>query len=362
MEILTQDEAIEILHGCTVLGTGGGGPLDDGIDMVKHVYSQGRSIKLVDLGELPNEGKLISPYYCGSVSPKEDGSQMSDGLAPLYAVQAAEKYFNTKFCGMIATELGGANTAAAFYVAALMDKPIVDGDPAGRSVPKLHHSTFFINQIPMLPATVANRNGDTAIFTKVTDEPQAEILIRSFAIASGNVAGVADHYVTVEQAKKGLIHGTISYAWKIGRKLLEAKKTGADVAQAIADAGGGKVVYKGVVNSCDWEERDGFTYGNVYFIGKNEYIGTTLHLWIQNENIMSFIDDRPYITVPELICVFDHEEQVAVTNPHYRKGMEVTVVGLPAWPIWESARGLELFGPRDFGFDLDYVPTFRRES
>ncbi len=360
MRVLTLDETVEILLGCTVLGTGGGGPLDDGIAMVERVYNDGKAIRLANIDEFPDGAKLISPYYCGSVSQSEDGSKMNDGLAPLYAVQAAESYFNTDFCAMIATELGGANTASAFYVAALMDKPVIDGDPAGRAVPKLQHSTFYINNIPMIPAAVANRDGDTAIFTRVKDEYHAEALIRSFAVVSGNTAGVADHFVTVEQARQGLILGTLSYAWKIGHVLKKAWETKQDAANAVADAGEGRVVFRGTVSSYSWEEKDGFTYGNVYIGGSGAYLGKTLHLWIQNENIMAFVDDEPYITVPELICVFDDKQQRPVVNPNYEKGMELTVVGLPAQPIWESERGLELFGPHNFGFDLDYKPAIRR--
>ena len=34
----------------------------------------------------------------------------------------------------------------------------------------------------------------------------------------------------------------------------------------------------------------------------------------------------------------------------------MTVIAFPCDPIWRTERGLELAGPRAFGYDLDYVP------
>lgn len=34
----------------------------------------------------------------------------------------------------------------------------------------------------------------------------------------------------------------------------------------------------------------------------------------------------------------------------------MVIVGVPAAPPWRSEKGIELMGPRHFGFDFDYVP------
>lgn len=47
------------------------------------------------------------------------------------------------------TELGGENTAEALHVALLMDLPLIDADPAGRSVPELQHSTYYVKNVPI---------------------------------------------------------------------------------------------------------------------------------------------------------------------------------------------------------------------
>ena len=37
-------------------------------------------------------------------------------------------------------------------------------------------------------------------------------------------------------------------------------------------------------------------------------------------------------------------------------GKEVTVFGVPAIDRWRTLKGLEILGPRHFGFNQDYVP------
>ena len=37
-------------------------------------------------------------------------------------------------------------------------------------------------------------------------------------------------------------------------------------------------------------------------------------------------------------------------------GMEVAMVGVAGHPLWLTPEGIEVIGPRHFGFDFDYTP------
>jgi DUF917 family protein len=39
-----------------------------------------------------------------------------------------------------------------------------------------------------------------------------------------------------------------------------------------------------------------------------------------------------------------------------RYGQRVTVIAFACDPIWRTPRGIEVVGPRAFGYDFDYVP------
>ena len=81
-----------------------------------------------------------------------------------------------------------------------------------------------------------------------------------------------------------------------------------------------------------------------------------LKIWYQNENIISWLDGRYAATVPDLICMFNRREQMPQLNPYAKAGDPMSLVVLPAPAEWRTKRGLEVFGPKSFGYDTDYVP------
>ena len=84
--------------------------------------------------------------------------------------------------------------------------------------------------------------------------------------------------------------------------------------------------------------------------------GRELKIWYQNENIISWLDGAYYVTVPDLICMFDLDEGMPQLNPFAGPGEHVRVIALPAPAEWRTRRGLEVFGPRSFGHEVDYTP------
>ncbi len=62
--------------------------------------------------------------------------------------------------------------------------------------------------------------------------------------------------------------------------------------------------------------------------------------------------------VPDLICALDTVSGEACGTETIRYGRRVTVVALPAPPVFLTARGLEHVGPRAFGYDLDFSSVF----
>ena len=46
----------------------------------------------------------------------------------------------------------------------------------------------------------------------------------------------------------------------------------------------------------------------------------------------------------------------------YKEGADVAIIGWPASKMWRTPKGIEVFGPRHFGFDFDYVPIESRRG
>lgn len=366
---LTQQDLHDILHGCAILGTGGGGSLEKGLARIDEALAHGKRFRLVSFDEVPDDAWIASPYMCGAISPSTSElearyaslPQLAEPM-PYLAYKALEQYVGAEFYGVLSTELGGGNTAEAMYVAAWLDKFIIDADPAGRSVPEIQHSTFFINDIPAYPLACATLFGDVAIFPHVVDDLRAEALVRALAVVSKNRIGVADHPAQAKTLRHAVIQGAISYAWQLGKAAREARAagqpaSGTPVAPLIAQLGGGRVLFQGVISRFAYDTVEGFTIGDVYIQGQGQYQGSEYHIWFKNEHMIAWRDGVSDVTVPDLIIVFDDATGQPVINPYFTPAQPVTVIGLPSAPQWRTPRGLHEFGPRHFGYDLDFKPV-----
>ncbi|MEW6545495.1 MAG: DUF917 domain-containing protein [Bacillota bacterium] len=370
MRELQWEEVEDLLVGCAVLATGGGGHLESGLALARRCYRQFGPVWMVDLDELADGDLLACPYFVGAVAPAQGGEAdtaeagtpgdgpVSESYEPLVAVRALERFLGHPIAGVVPTELGGGNTAAALAVAWAMGRPVVDADPAGRAVPELYHSTFYLDGVPIAPLALASGSGDVAIVEKVADDFRAEAIARAFAVASGNRAGVADHPVPAAVARQSLLAGTLSRARAVGAALRAARSGGMDPATAAARAGGGMVIFRGaVVADSTFRIAGGLTEGEVAVAGSGPYQGRTLEVTFRNEHMVARLDGTVVATIPDLISLLGEEDGQPVLNPAIPAGREVAVVVFPAPGKWRTARGLEVLGPRYLGLEAAYVPV-----
>ncbi len=267
-------------------------------------------------------------------------------------VSALEEYMKVDFHGLLSIEYGGGNTGVAMAAAARMGKFMVDADAAGRAVPELQFSTYYIRKQPIDPFAVSTIYGDAVIVQKVADDARAEALSRFMAVGSNGLVGMADHPIRGDHLKTSVIPNALSHAEKVGRARRIACETGVDPIQAILTAGGGQLLYQGIVtqDTC-WEIKDGFTLGNIYLAHSKD--NCQFRVWYKNENMICWKDGDVVLTCPDLICVVNTADGMPVTNPNCQPGMELSVLAFPCHPLWKEPRALEILNPRFFGFDMD---------
>ncbi len=359
MKALMLKEAVDILVGCTILGTGGGGDLSEGIEAVERALSRGGKLIMASLSEVADDAYTVAPYYCGAIGPKDAESE--NGEALVKAVKALEDYMDKTFDGVVSIEYGGGNTGSAFATAIELGKYVVDADAAGRAVPELQFSTYQIQEVPIVPFSVATKYGDTIVFTRVQGDARAESLSRNMAVATDNVVGMADHPTDGKTLKAAVIGGALTLAGQVGSAQRIAVEEGRDPLKAIAKAGGGKVLFKGRVTREDtsWHIKEGFTYGTIGIEGVGGYERQRFKIWYKNENMMAWQEGALVLTCPDLICVVNLATGYPITNPNCTVGDLVGVLGFSAHEFWRSERGLALLNPHFFGFDT--APVFLKE-
>ncbi len=351
MKILSLQEVEDILVGCTILGTGGGGSLEEGLEAVKKAFTKGYEFKLLDFNEINDEKYYINPYFCGSVSPKGQQKELSNEL--VLAVKALEEYMNVKFDGVVSIEYGGGNTGQAMAAAAEMGKYMVDCDAAGRAVPELQFSTYFVTNKPIYPFSIATRFGDIGIFPKVKDDARAEALARFMAVGSEGSIGMADHPIKGNLLKESVIPNALSYAGKVGKAQREAIEKSYNPIEEIISCADGYILFNGMVSDSQWAKKDGFTVGTIIIDGTDDFTKDDFKIWYKNENMVSWKNDIPFVTCPDLICVVDSATGYPITNPNCMVGDKVAVLGFEAHDLWKTEKGLSILNPRFFGFDID---------
>jgi uncharacterized protein len=359
MRTLSSTELDDILLGCTIVGTGGGGETAEGRRLLDAAFAAGRTFTLVTLDELPDDALVASPYYCGSLGATEaarlvDPTSMS--CPSLLALRALERFLGRPVGAVITTELGGFNSAVAFHAAAMAGIPIVDADPAGRSVPELDQTSFCLEGIPIDPLAVATGLGDALVISQVADDRRAEAIVRSIAVASNNFVAVVDHPLDAKRLRTAVIRDAVSYAQKLGEAYRAAVASGEDAAQAVGRFGGGRLLFRGTISSVHSEERGGWTVGEVTIAGTGDDAGSRYRLAFKNEYYAGWRDDELDVTDPDLLCTFDETHGGPLVVSALVPGLLVSVVGLPAAPIWQTERGLERLGPARFGIAAPYVP------
>jgi len=363
MRQLAKEEIIDLLTGCTVLGTGGGGDLIRGIALMEGDFANNRPLMLMSVDEVPDDALIGTPYGCGA--PKTDETEENDRFRSLphledsaatYAFRRMEEYMGKKFTAVATTELGGENTAEALHIACMLGLPVMDADPAGRSVPELQHSTYFIKDLPICPAAVATNFGESMILESACDDFRAEEIIRSIAVVSDNEVGVVDHPLSGKVFRDSVIPGAVTMAEEIGRIVREKRSEGGRaVAEAIVHANAGRFLFQGTLLEAPWAMSGGFNIGTIALEGTNDFVGQKYDIAFKNETMVAYRDGEAEVMVPDLICMIDGNGE-PFTIPNFREGMEINVFALSAHEYWRTEKGISIFGPRAMGYDVDYKP------
>jgi len=340
------------------MGTGGGGDSDEGLGLLGEIIEGGQTIRIADLDSLPDDSTVASPYFVGSVAPARSKKTVKPRISnPIkVAVSQLESALGRKITALTATELGGLNTPVAMYVGSQLGLPIVDGDLVGRAAPELNQSTAHLFGIPMSPAALVTETGNIVVVKDYGSVNDYEATARQQAVIAGSYVAVVDTPMTTEQARKAVQAGTVSFCYRLGESVVEARKSGKDPVQTIVQTLGGWKLFEGKVSKFNWKNEGGFMKAELFLDGVGDFRGHRLKSWIMNEHIMVWRDGRPAVMPPDLMTLVRVNGE-GVTNGKLAVGMRLVAVAARAPEVWRTAKGLELFGPRRFGFAYSYTPV-----
>jgi uncharacterized protein len=363
---LTEQEVIDLAVGTAIQGTRSS-DTDNMIRQVKTALDSGKQYKMISVQDLPDDWTVVMAAggiggggaweYVTERTKKQNLPTVPN--ATVAAMDALSKHLGKKFDAVLRNEAAGA-TLNAFQNAIAAGLPVVDACPAGRAKPEVQQSLPFILGVPVTPAALVTRWGDTIIVDKTVDDYRYEDLARAIAVGSGGGVSNARGVMSGKDLKRVTIHGALTEAITFGRTIREAAAQGKDPVEALTRAANAYPLFHGTVAKADEKGERGFQWWDVELQGIKGYTGHTYRVWVKNENMLSWLDGKPDVMSPDLIYNLDPKTGRASNSRGlggYTIGTEVVLIGRAALaPAFRSAKGIEIIGPRHFGFDIDYKP------
>jgi DUF917 family protein len=337
--------------GCAVLGAGGGGDTSVGRLMALQAVEDYGPVPLVDLDDLPDDA-LIMP--CGGIgAPTVSIEKIENGAEGARLREHVERLWGRPVVAFLSAEIGGSNGLIPIVWAARVGLPVVDADGMGRAFPEVPQVTMHVAGISPNPAVMTDERGNVVIFDAVSGH-WMERMERAAAVEFGGMASSSEYQLTAAQARTATVLHSVSLAIRIGEAILHAE---GEPVGALVEAIDAVALIEGKVVDVERRTTAGFVRGSATIAGLGDDGGREVRLEIQNENLVALEAEAVLAIVPDIITVLDTESGRAISTERLRYGQRVTVIAFPCDPIWRSERGLEMAGPRAFGYEVDYTPV-----
>jgi uncharacterized protein len=354
MRLLTEQELRDVAVGAAILGTGGGGNPYVGRLLAEQAIRRYGPVEVAGVEEVPDDAFAAFSAMMGAPTVMIEKIPRGDELER--AFHALQERLGRPLSHVVPAEVGGINSMLPIAAAATLRLPLVDGDGMGRAFPEIQMCTPTVYGISATPMALADEKGNAVVIDTV-DNHWTERLSRSITVDFGCTALIALYPLTGAQARESLIPATLSLAERLGQ--IVRRSEGID--GVLAELRGVRL-FDGKVADVERRTVGGFARGGARLEGLDADAGSTLTLRFQNEHLIAVRDEEVVATVPDLIIVLDADTGEPITTEELRYGFRVAVVAAPCDERWRTPAGLELVGPRYFGYDVEYVPIEERAA
>lgn len=350
------------------------------LTMIEEIFQQDLEVNLIDPCEVPDERLICQVFHrAGGGVPEElkkhltpyskylearDWTVLRRGLRK--AVRELSRYLDEDFYTYVACCTSPSQGIIPMYVSAVEGKVCLDGDCCGRALQGVAPYLCAVAGVSGPPMTMVTPFDETVILKSALDERRALDIVNSIHFTSGSWAlPVAGYVARMKDYRRAIVPNISSALIKIGRAVRIAREEGENPVEAFLKATKGYKLFKGEVKSFEHRHSAGYVEGTWTIRGTDEFNGHTFRVWYSNENVISWLDGQPYVMCPDLICIVNDEQckslshfdnnGLQITSGTY-DGENVAVLGLPAYKLWRSMKGLEICSPMRFGFDVEYFP------
>lgn len=332
--------------GAAVLGTGGGGDPKIGYLMAKQAIEKYGPVDLIKAEDMKDTDIAGSVSMMGA--PSVSLEKIPNGAEFETVISAMSEYKNLKLDAIYPIEAGGLNSMIPIVAAATLRLPLLDADCMGRAFPELQMITQTIFDIPNSPVALCHEKLDS-IIVNAKQPKDMEKYCRALTMSFGGSAMMSECFVDKETFNKFAIKDIITKSYNIGKVI----KTSDNPIDELVSEHGAFHLFDGKITDLLRTYEAGFNKGRILINSFDEE--DKFEIYLQNENLVAFKNNDVIAMVPDLICILDYQTKMPITTEVLKFGQRISVIAFKCDEKWRMDKGLELVGPRAFGYDFDYV-------
>ncbi|KAF3764075.1 putative hydantoinase/oxoprolinase [Cryphonectria parasitica EP155] len=361
-----------IATGTGILGTGGGGPsyleLLHGLNILRNKGGAGK-MRVVPPTSLKDSDLVGFGSWYGA--PSVINERIGSGSEIITGIETVKKILGIgKVDAILADEIGGGNGMSPFATGVHYDIPVIDGDAMGRAYPTMYHATLYVYGNPITPCSLSDAKGNSAVIMQAESPLRVEGLLRTTAVELGLGCAVCARPLSADIIKSLAVPNTMSQAWYLGQAVHRARRSKISYVDAILATTTGKLLFTGKIIDVRREIGKGYTMGSVLLAEENpDAIPSTtsgestrrMIIPFQNEFLYAAYADEAgnetneiLCTVPDLISILGQDGE-AIGSQDLRYGLHVSVIAMPAHPLWKTEQGLVVGGPAGFGLTIPFI-------
>lgn len=318
-KILTRRDAKNAVYGGCILGGGGGGWINDGLEKTKLAFKIG-SPELITVDELQDSDYVACVSLVGAPSAKElyiDSEQL------IATVERMQKEFEKPIKALMTNENGAATTINGWLQAAATGLPFLDAPCNGRAHPTGSMGSLNISEVEDYVSIQAFAGGKglkkvEGVVSSTLDLSSSAV--RAVSIQAGGMVGVCRNPVDIGYVKEHAAVGGITQAIELGEVFFSVPE-GPERIEAVASYLKGRVIHSGTVSNFKLEETGGFDVGIVQV--------DDLELTFWNEYMTAEMNGERKGTFPDLIMTFDAETGMPLVSAEIKEGIKIAVISVP---------------------------------
>ncbi|WP_079908547.1 DUF917 family protein [Paenibacillus sp. 32352] len=321
MAIIKLDEQMVeyAVYGGAVLGGGGGGWIDDGLQIGRLALEIGQP-KLYSIDEFHDDDLFVTVSMVGAPAAKDQF------VKPIHygkALDILTQKIGKTVHALHTNENGAGTTVNGWFQSAITGIPLVDFACNGRAHPTGAMGSMNLSEVEGYLSHQAGVGGKEDNYVEISISgslDKAASLIRKASIEAGGLVAVARNPVTRAYALANGAPGAITQAIEVGEALL-AHKGEAAIDSVVAKLGG-QVIVTGTVTEFQLETAGGFDVGTVRIDSSHE-----MTFW--NEYMTLEKDGERLATFPDLIMTLDARTAKPIVTAAIQKGQQLAVITVP---------------------------------